>query len=89
MLLSGSRVHSVHAIPTSHMHRFDEPYTFYPAALLKHSRPKFHGRLITYWAFPHNSALCVVKTLHECIARKTALCDMDASAHRDTIARWL
>ena len=99
MLLSGSRVHCIKAFSTACMHRSDERYTFYPTVLLKHSRPKFRGKPITYRAYPHNQNLCVVAALNAYIARKGALSDTDAllithrkphrPAHRDTIARWL
>ena len=98
MLLSGSRVHCIHAFSTLCMQRY-EGHTFYPTVLLKHSRPKFRGKPITYKNYPHNPRLCVVRALDEYIKRKTTLASSDAlflthrkphkPAHRDTIARWL
>ena len=99
MLLSGSRVHCIHAFSTLCMTRSEGVYTFYPTVLLKHSRPKFRGNPIIYRNYPSNQNLCVVKALDEYISRKTAICTTDAllithrrphkPAHRDTVARWL
>ena len=99
MLLSGSRVHCIKAFSTACMQKSEEHYTFYPTVLLKHSRPKFRGKPITYRSYPHNPNICVVTSLNDYIARKVLLTDTDAllithrkphrPAHRDTIARWL
>ena len=99
MLLSGSRVHCIHAFSTHCMTRSEGLYTFYPTVLMKHSRPKFRGNPICYRTFPNNPNLCIVKALDEYISRKTLLCTTDAllithrkphkPAHRDTVARWL
>ena len=98
-LLSGSRVHCVHAFSTLCMTRSEGCYTFYPTVFLKHSRPKFRGKPISYRLYPHNPKLCVVKAVHEYISHKRMVCKTDAllvahrgphrSAHRYTGAQWL
>ena len=100
MLLSGSRVHCVHAFSTDSMHRSGgNAFTFYPTVLLKHSRPKFRGKPITYRAYPDNPRLCIVKSLEDYIWRRDMITDTDAllvthraphrPASKDSIARWL
>ena len=100
MLLSGSRVHCIHAISTDCMQVSKvSSYTFYPTALLKHSRPKFRGKPITYRAYPNNKNLCVVQALQDYIWRRDLITETDAllvtlrqphrPASKDSIARWL
>ena len=100
MLLSGSRVHCIHAFSTDCMHKSgSNAYTFYPTVLLKHSRPKFRGKPITYRAYPNNNRLCVIKALEDYIWRRDMITETDSlfithrrphrPASKDTIARWL
>ena len=100
MLLSGSRVHCIHAFSTDCMQVSKGiSYTFYPTVLLKHSRPKFRGKPITYRAYPNNKNLCIVQALQDYIWRRDLITETDAllvthkqphrSATKDTIARWL
>ena len=100
MLLSGSRVHCVQAFSTDCMQFSQgETYTFYPTVLLKHSRPKFRGKPITFRSYPNNKHLCVVQALQDYIWRRDMETDTDAllithrqphrPATKGTVARWL
>ena len=99
MLLSASRVNTIHAFSVTAMSRTAGAYTFHPTSLLKHSRPGFLGNSVTFHAFPQNRNLCIVSILDEYLKRRALLTDIPQlivthrSPHKgassDTIARWL
>ena len=101
MLLSASRVNYISSLSIDNMVLTNDSCTFFPTKLLKHSRPSFLGNPLRFRAYPLDSHLCVIATLHEYVSRRNQLTASTCTqllishvkphhpVHKDTVARWL
>ena len=102
LLLGGERINSLTTFSVESMQLTTNECTFIPCKLLKHSRPGYVHRPVTYKNYPQNIKLCPVRLITEYIKRRNNLLQGDTSlnslfityrkpiraAHRDTMARW-
>ena len=77
-------------------------YTFALCKLLKHSRPGYVYRPVTYKNYPQNIKLCPIRLITEYIKKRSNLLQSNTSmksyfmtyrkpiraAHRETVTRW-
>ena len=63
MLLSGTRVNSLHTFNIKLMNLTSRDCTFIPDGVIKHTRPNYKQSGIIYHSYPHNSRLCPVQTI--------------------------
>ena len=101
LLLSGKRIQSIRAIKISAMIlstvNETRQYQFYFHSLLKHSRPKFKQKPLTFREYP-DKLLCPVDAIDQYLSRRNSLSKADPffiatkppfqAAHKDTLARW-
>ena len=102
LLLVGERINSVTTFSVESVQLTTTECTFIPCKLLKHPRPRYVHRPVTYKNYPQNIKLCPVRLITEYIKRQNNLLQSDTSinslfityrklvraAHRDTMARW-
>ena len=102
LLLGGERINSLMTFSVESMQITTNECPFIPCKLLKHSRPGYVHRPVTYKNYPQNIKLCPVRLITEYIKRRNNLLQGDTSinslfityrkpiraTHRDTIARW-
>ena len=102
LLLGGERINSLTTFSVESMQLTTTECTFIPCKLLKHSRPGYVHRPVTYKNYPQNIKLFSVRLITEYIKRRNNLLQSDTSisslfityrkpiraAQRDTMARW-
>ena len=102
LLLSGKRIQSIRAMKISAMIlstvNKTKQYQFYFHSLLKHSRPKFKQKPLTFREYP-DKLLCPVDAIDQYLSRRNSLSKADPffiatkppfqAAHKDTLARWV
>ena len=100
MLLSGTRVNSLHTFNIKLMNLTSRDCTFIPDGVIKHTRPNYKQSGIIYHSYPHNPRLCPVQTIADyLVIRNNMITPTDkffvisrkpwSAASRDTLARWL
>ena len=99
-LLNMQRVETIPSFNIEKMFLDETSCTFLPNNLLKHSRPSYVSKPVTYRAYPHNPNLCPVTTIRHYKSVRDLLFPNTAqfivthrkprkAAHKDTIARWV
>ena len=99
-LLNIQRVETIPSFNTEKMFLDETSCTFLPDNLLKHSRPSYANKPVTYRAYPHNPNLCPVtaikhyKSIRDLLFPNTPQFIVThrkphKAAHKDTIARWV
>ena len=99
-LLAVQRVETIPAFTVDNMILTQNDCTFLPSKLLKHSRPSYVNKPVTYRVFPYNVNLCPVAAIKDYDSRRSLMFLRNPSfiithgkphkpAHKDTIARWV
>ena len=102
LLLGVERINSLTTFSVASMQLTTTECTFIPCKLLKHSRPRYFHRPVTYKNYPPNIKLCPVRLIAQYVKRRKNLLQSDTSingffityikpiraAYRDTMWRW-
>ena len=99
MILSGNRVNMLSLLKVTNMFLTDNKCTFVFHDVLKHTRPNFNDKPITFRAFPKNESLCPVTTLHAYLNIRLTRSDEEElfitttqpykRVSPETLARWI
>ena len=81
LLLGGERINSLTTFSVESTQLTTTECTFIPFKLLKHSRPGYVYRLVTYKNCPQNIKLCLVRLITEYIKRINNLLQSDTSVN--------
>ena len=102
LLLGGEKINSLTTFLVEPMQLITTKYTFALWKLLKHSRPGYVYRPVTYKNYPQNIKLCPLRLITEYIKKRSNLLQSNTSmksyfmtyrkpiraAHRETVTRW-